>query len=118
MEGPVIMTMSGAQGTDFDVDLDLDLEANVAYIRLSRAPVMETIEINDLVNLDIDANGDPVGIELLSIDAEIPEGIFERSERPDATPYVRPRAIFVSSHSAGAGTLDRSYGGLSDDVGR
>ncbi len=45
--------------------LEYDEEANALYLRLSSADVDDTIVLSDSVYVDVDANGDPVGIEIL-----------------------------------------------------
>lgn len=43
-----------------------DGNANALYYRLTRAKVVRTIAIGDRVNVDVDASGDAVGIEVLN----------------------------------------------------
>lgn len=54
------------------IKLTVDHEAEAAYIRLSAAPVARTVEINDSILVDLDDMGVAVGIEILSLDADIP----------------------------------------------
>lgn len=45
--------------------LEYDKEANAFYLRFSDAEVDDTIPLSDAVYVDLDANGDPIGIEIL-----------------------------------------------------
>lgn len=45
--------------------LEYDDEANALYLRFSQATVENTIVLSDSVYVDIDVNGDPIGIEIL-----------------------------------------------------
>lgn len=45
--------------------LEYDEEANALYLRFSFAEIDDTIPLSDSVYVDIDADGDPVGIEIL-----------------------------------------------------
>lgn len=47
--------------------ISLDLAADAGYISISKEPVSRTIEIYSGALLDVDLNGEPVGIELLSL---------------------------------------------------
>lgn len=45
--------------------IEYDEEANALYLRFSFAKIDDTLPLSDSVYVDIDANGDPVGIEIL-----------------------------------------------------
>jgi uncharacterized protein YuzE len=45
--------------------LEYDEEANALYLRFTSADIDDTIVLSDSVYVDVDANGDPVGIEIL-----------------------------------------------------
>ncbi|MGN6032960.1 MAG: DUF2283 domain-containing protein [Thermomicrobiales bacterium] len=45
--------------------LTYDREANALYLRLTAKPIDETIALSDSVYLDVDAEGEPVGLEIL-----------------------------------------------------
>jgi uncharacterized protein YuzE len=47
-----------------------DVDAEAVYIRLSHEEVSETVEISESLYIDVDADGSPVGIEILGVDAE------------------------------------------------
>jgi uncharacterized protein YuzE len=47
------------------VPFKYDANANALYYRLTTAPVQRTIAIGDRVNVDVDATGEAVGIEVL-----------------------------------------------------
>jgi uncharacterized protein YuzE len=46
-----------------------DADAEAVYIRFSVAEVAETVEVSDSLYIDVDANGDPIGIEVLGVDS-------------------------------------------------
>jgi len=46
-----------------------DPNANAAYIQVADADVSETVQLGDGVYLDIDADGKPVGVEVLNADS-------------------------------------------------
>jgi excisionase family DNA binding protein len=47
--------------------VSLDRNANAAYIKISNNPIKETKQVSDYCNVDIDAIGKIVGVELLFI---------------------------------------------------
>ncbi|MDP2914520.1 MAG: helix-turn-helix domain-containing protein [Candidatus Aminicenantes bacterium] len=47
--------------------VSFDRKANAAYIKISDSSIKETKEISDYCNVDIDANGKIVGVELLFV---------------------------------------------------
>jgi uncharacterized protein YuzE len=49
------------------VKLEYDLNAGALYIRLSDAEITRTVEAGDNAALDLDASGDVVGIEVISV---------------------------------------------------
>lgn len=66
-----------------------DREANAIYLYLTSTKIAHTQPINENVNLDIDAEGRVVGIELLRVGSWINEpeqielrGILEKVEKP------------------------------------
>lgn len=54
------------------ITLSVDTSVGAAYINLSGEPVVETIELNPDVQVDLDASGAVVGVELLNLAADIP----------------------------------------------
>lgn len=54
------------------ISIEIDREADAAYIRLSDAPTLQTVYVSPDVNVDTDTSGLAVGIELLTLNAEIP----------------------------------------------
>ncbi len=54
--------------------ITIDRDANAAYIRLSREASVRAEVLNDFVNVDLDSSNRVVGVELLSLDEEIPFG--------------------------------------------
>lgn len=45
--------------------LAYDRDANALYIRFSTNSIADTVELSDSVYVDVDANGEPVGFEIL-----------------------------------------------------
>lgn len=54
------------------VSVETDDVLDVAYIRLSDAPVERTVEHSDRIMVDLDAHGVAVGIEVLGQGVELP----------------------------------------------
>lgn len=54
------------------IDIEIDREADAGYIRLLGDPVERTESVTDEVNVDLDRQGRVVGIEVLSLGAEVP----------------------------------------------
>lgn len=54
------------------VRLEIDHTAGAAYVTLSDAEVVSTVEVTDEVCIDLDAFGVAVGIEILNLAAQIP----------------------------------------------
>jgi uncharacterized protein YuzE len=55
-----------------NVKVEVDREVNAAYVTLSGEEVVRTVQVNPSVLVDLDRMGMVVGIEVLSIDAELP----------------------------------------------
>jgi uncharacterized protein YuzE len=47
--------------------VEYDGEAQSLYLRFSSAEVDDTIALSDSVYVDVDKNGDPIGIEVLHV---------------------------------------------------
>lgn len=58
--------------TNPQMSIQVDPESDTGYIRLSRSTVAETVEVTDLVLVDLDEFKVAVGVEVLSLNAEIP----------------------------------------------
>lgn len=50
----------------------LEPELGVAYFKFSDSKVYRTVELNDDLNIDLDAEGKPVGIEFLRSSPTVP----------------------------------------------
>jgi len=48
--------------------ISCDPDAKALYIQLSNADVLVTVELAENVYLDLDASGEPVGLEVLNAD--------------------------------------------------
>ena len=60
--------------------LTYDAEANALYLRLSNHDVAETLELSRSTYLDVDADGAPVGFEILHADPELLAGVSSPPE--------------------------------------
>jgi uncharacterized protein YuzE len=49
--------------------LQYDPDAEAVYIRMSSGEVAETVEVTESLYVDVDQNGNPIGIEILGVDA-------------------------------------------------
>lgn len=47
--------------------IEQDVDAGTAYFALSDAPVARTVHISDLVMVDVDDSGHPVGVEFATV---------------------------------------------------
>lgn len=78
-----------------------DEDANALYIALHEGQVARTIEITDMVYVDIDASGTPLGVEFVSADEFVPFlRRMQNLEQTDAWSAVIPaevRELFSAS---------------------
>ena len=105
------------------VTIELDQHVDAAYIRLSTQPVATTRELTGAVLVDLDAMGVVVGVEVLSLDADIP---FDRlvtdchvySDVVDLLRTIRPtvRNFVISSGSEASSSASRCRVGDRDLV--
>jgi len=57
------------------MEITIDKEANAAYIyfkKISPGEVVKTISLNDSINIDLDAEGRTLGIEILDASKNLP----------------------------------------------
>lgn len=54
------------------VKVEVDQDADAAYIRLSECPVHRTVEVNDMVFVDLDEFNVAIGIEVLGLGTRLP----------------------------------------------
>lgn len=50
-------------------EVTFDAEADAAYIQLGDAPVARTVDHGGRVLVDVDADGQPVGVEIIGVPA-------------------------------------------------
>ena len=55
------------------MELELDRALGVAYLRRSGEQIKHTIELSDVINIDLDRNGTLVGVELLDLTRDLPD---------------------------------------------
>ncbi|MGW4365375.1 DUF2283 domain-containing protein [Nocardia takedensis] len=105
------------------VKVTVDYNAGAAYIELSDNPVAETIEVTPDIQVDVDELGVAVGVELLSLTANIP--ITEMAKRfhfhsgvVDSIRQIRPSVhSFVASFSSQGGSSAAVLGSVQQDRG-
>jgi hypothetical protein len=61
------------------ITLNVDPTVGAAYIKLSDEPIVETVEVTPSVQVDLGATNTVVGVELLSLTAEIPVEALDSS---------------------------------------
>jgi uncharacterized protein YuzE len=69
-----------------------DADVKALYIQLSDADVLETVELAGNVYLDLDANGEPVGFEVLNADPALLAMIPALPEAGTLGDLLKPRA--------------------------
>lgn len=60
------------------VIVEYDTDADATYFTLSDHPVVRTVEVDDAAFVDIDASGEPVGVEVLAAPTRLPDGLADR----------------------------------------
>jgi uncharacterized protein YuzE len=55
-----------------------DVEAGATYLELSDVPVARTVSVSDLVAVDVDETGSPVGVEFAVAPNKITDRMVER----------------------------------------
>ena len=68
--------------------LKIDKQSLAAYITLRNAKVHKTIEFGEEVFLDLDTNGNPIGIEIADITRPQEVGLFQRIARKYHVPEL------------------------------
>jgi uncharacterized protein YuzE len=82
------------------ITMSLDTALNVAYIELTDEPVAETVALNPNVNVDLDAAGTVVGVELLSLAADLPVAdLLTRFTLPPMVGFDRLLSLHLSIRS-------------------
>jgi len=97
------------------VELHIDQNVGAAYIQINDNPVARTVEVSEDVLVDLDAMDMVVGVEILSLTAEIPIGQLVRdhhiqSDAVSQLQKVRPSvasffAAFTSSGGSAANVV-------------
>lgn len=90
--------------------LKYDMNAGALYIRLTDAPVARTREVDDNTMVDLDADGEVIGIEVVSITHPWPLDEVLRSYAIPAGEEAQIRAYFRSPafQAAPAVSIDRN----------
>jgi uncharacterized protein YuzE len=60
------------------ITVSVDTNVGAAYIELTGEPIVETVEVSPSVQVDITETGTIVGVELLSLTAELPIEVLDR----------------------------------------
>jgi uncharacterized protein YuzE len=101
------------------IEITIDPQADAAYIQLSADEVSMTVALTDAVNIDLDQHGCVVGIEVLSLTADIPMSDLTtkyhvKSDVVKALQLIRPSvSTFVTNLQA---TREVSYAGTQQSV--
>ncbi len=66
-----------------------DPEVDAAYIYLKREPVLKTEVVTDAVNIDLDADGNLIGIEILWASTQFPVSSLSSLEFEQFPPRSR-----------------------------
>lgn len=75
-----------------DIDITYDAVANAAYIHLTRAGEhprsarmypCDPVAVNGMINLDFDADGVLIGVEVLDARSKLPRHVLDAARRPD-----------------------------------
>ena len=53
--------------------IEIDNEMETGYVTFSRSEVHRTVSLDELINLDLDKAGAVVGLELLALEATLPQ---------------------------------------------
>ncbi len=84
------------------VQFRFDEEANALYIAIKAGEVARTIEVTDMVYIDVDADGAPLGIEFVSADEFVPflrrlHALEQSHEWNDVIPVEVRELFFVGA---------------------
>jgi uncharacterized protein YuzE len=90
------------------ITLSVDTSVGAAYIQLSDEPIVETVEVTPAVQVDVDATGTVVGVELLNLAADLPVEVLNRSFQ-FPTPVDAQMLLYIRP-SIGAGVSYASSG--------
>ncbi|OBI23829.1 hypothetical protein A5711_10025 [Mycobacterium sp. E2238] len=89
MEGDAVITLS------------VDTSVGAAYIRLTDEPIAETVEETSDIQVDIDATGAVVGIEVLNLSADLPvESLSEKFHFSDPNHVLALSQVKHAIHAA------------------
>jgi uncharacterized protein YuzE len=55
-----------------------DPAARATYVKWEMGPVASTVAIGDLVNVDVDADGSPLGVEFLVLPNNVSQDMIDR----------------------------------------
>ena len=88
-------------------EVNIDRQSDAAYIRLTEGDVDKTIQATESVLVDVDRFGVAVGLELLSLDTEVPyaeliRNFHVRSEVLTYLSLIRPTVRGFLSLTQGA----------------
>ncbi len=72
--------------------LEYDADVNALYLRFSDHPIYETVALSDSVYVDLDADGQPVGFEVLNADPALLASIPALPDTGVLSDLLKPRA--------------------------
>lgn len=70
--------------------MSYDLEAGATYVELAADDVARTVHVGDLLAVDLDALGEPIGVEILTRPADITDEMLHALAA--AFPTLKPLA--------------------------
>ncbi|MGC4105211.1 MAG: DUF2283 domain-containing protein [Thermomicrobiales bacterium] len=69
-----------------------DREADALYIRFSTHPIEDTVALSDSVYIDVDADGEAVGFEVLYVSTSDLDALPTLPANADLRDLLKPRA--------------------------
>ena len=105
------------------VQFRFDEAANALYIVIKAGEVARTIEVTDMVYIDVDADGAPIGIEFVSADEFVPvlrrlHALEQSQDWKDVVPADVRELFFVGSASMSRPLLTLLEDPASDHIRR
>ena len=90
--------------------LEVDANLGAAYLQFSDRDVAETVELTPEVQVDVDAFGNLVGVEILELGADVP--VTELESRFNITPSQRVAVNQLRASLASFSTMSSSGPGI------
>ena len=68
------------KGSVIPMMVSYDLQAGATYLQLRDADVAHTVTLSDLVMVDVDVHGEPIGVDFAVAPGQITERMFQTLE--------------------------------------